>query len=44
MRLFFRSDYGASRLEYPLFPGHPNQPEIVQTYNRLLLQAGDRHG
>lgn len=44
LRLFFRSDYGASRLEYPFYSGHPDQPEITQTYNRLLLQAGDRNG
>ncbi len=44
LRLYFRADYGASRLEYPLFPDHPDQPELAQTYDRLLLQAGDRNG
>ncbi len=44
LRLYFRGDYGATRLAYPLFPDHPEQPEATQDYNRLLLQAGDRHG
>ncbi len=44
LRLYFRNDYGAARLEYPLFPDHPDQPELAQTYDRLLLQAGDRNG
>ncbi len=44
LRLYFRNDYGAARLEYPLFPDHPDQPEPAQTYDRLLLQAGDRNG
>lgn len=41
-RLYFRNDYGLARLEYPLFPHHPYQE--VQSYKRLLLQAGDRSG
>ncbi len=44
LRLYFRNDYGMSRLNYPLFPDHLEQPELEQTYNRLLLQAGDRNG
>lgn len=44
LRLYFRSEYGKARLEYPLFPGHPEQPEEEQSYHRLLLQAGDRNG
>jgi hypothetical protein len=44
LRLYFRGDYGAARLEYPLFPEHPDQPDLDQTYNHLLLQAGDRNG
>jgi len=44
LRLYFRNDYGAARLEYPLFPDHPDQPELAQSYDRLLLQAGDRNG
>lgn len=44
LRLYFRAEYGAARLEYPLFPGHPEQPEVEQSYKRLLLQAGDRNG
>ncbi|MDX9953099.1 MAG: CotH kinase family protein [Anaerolineae bacterium] len=44
LRLYFRAEYGAARLEYPLFPGHPDQPEVEQSYKRLLLQAGDRNG
>ncbi|MEW6238792.1 MAG: CotH kinase family protein [Candidatus Omnitrophota bacterium] len=34
-RLYFRSDYGKARLEYPLFPGNP-----VQRFNQLVLRAG----
>ncbi len=44
LRLYFRGDYGATRLEYPLYPDHPHQPGQAQSYNRLLLQAGDRNG
>lgn len=44
LRLYFRAEYGAARLEYPLFPGHPDQPEVEQSYKRLLLEAGDRNG
>lgn len=39
-RLYFRREYGLSRLEYPLFPIHPEQD--VHSYKRLLLLAGDR--
>ncbi|MFQ5611411.1 MAG: lamin tail domain-containing protein [Anaerolineae bacterium] len=35
LRLFFRGDYGASRLEYPLFADSP-----VERFDTLLLQAG----
>jgi len=41
LRLYFRSEYGAARLEVALFPDHPAQPEQNQTYKRLLLQAGE---
>lgn len=34
-RLFFRSEYGPAKLEYPLFPDSP-----VQTFNTLVLRAG----
>ncbi len=44
LRLYFRAEYGAARLEYPLFPGHPDQPKLEQSYKRLLLQASDRNG
>ncbi len=44
LRLYFRRDYGPGRLTYPLFPEHPEQPEAAQSYNHLLLQAGDRRG
>lgn len=37
LRLYFRNEYGLSRLEVPLFPGIPS-------YKRLLLQAGERSG
>ncbi len=39
-RLYFRREYGLSRLEYPLFPPHPEQD--IHSYKRLLLLAGDR--
>jgi len=42
LRLYFRNEYGAARLEYPLFPSHPYQE--TQSYKRLVLQAGDRSG
>ena len=41
LRLYFRGDYGAARLTHPLFPDHPRLPEREQSYDRLLLQAGD---
>lgn len=41
-RLYFRNEYGLARLETPLFARHPYQD--VQSYKRLLLQAGDRSG
>lgn len=44
LRLYFRSEYGAARLEYQLFAQHPQQPDSQQTYKRLLLQTGDRAG
>ncbi|MGC9468130.1 MAG: CotH kinase family protein, partial [Anaerolineae bacterium] len=49
LRLYFRNEHGASRLEYELFPDHPQQPTAGQpvagqSYKRLLLQAGDRTG
>lgn len=34
-RLYFRSDYGPGRLEYPLFPLTP-----VQRFDQLVLRAG----
>ncbi len=44
LRLYFRSEYNAARLEYRLFAQHPQQPDSAQTYKRLLLQTGDRAG
>ncbi|MGC9394863.1 MAG: CotH kinase family protein [Anaerolineae bacterium] len=44
LRLYFRSEYDAARLEYQLFAQHPQQPDSEQTYKRLLLQTGDRAG
>jgi hypothetical protein len=35
LRLYFRQEYGASRLEYPLFAGSE-----VRTFKRLILHAG----
>jgi hypothetical protein len=34
-RLFFRDEYGADRLEYPLFPDSP-----VKSFDTLILRAG----
>jgi hypothetical protein len=34
-RLFFRSEYGATRLEYPLFPDSP-----VQEFDTFVLRSG----
>jgi hypothetical protein len=34
-RLFFRGDYGATRLDYPLFPDSP-----VDSFNTLVLRGG----
>ncbi len=44
LRLYFRREYNASRLEFRLFASHPQQPDNAQTYKRLLLQGGDRSG
>ena len=38
LRLYLRQEYGATRLEYPLFPDHQQD---IQSYKRLLLQAQD---
>jgi hypothetical protein len=35
LRLYFRQEYGVSRLEYPLFPGSD-----VQSFKRLVLHNG----
>lgn len=35
LRLYFRSDYGPGRLEYPLFPN-----TTVQSFDQLVLRAG----
>lgn len=35
LRLYFRQEYGASRLEYPLFAGNP-----VRSFKRLVLHSG----
>ena len=39
--LYLRRDYGAARLEYPLFTEHQGE---TLSYKRLLLQAGDKSG
>ena len=38
-RLFFRSDYGAPQLAYPIFPNSP-----AQSFNTLILRAGTDRG
>jgi hypothetical protein len=35
LRLFFRGEYGAARLHYPLFPGSP-----VDEFDTLILRSG----
>ncbi|MBN1177699.1 MAG: CotH kinase family protein, partial [Anaerolineae bacterium] len=42
LRLYFRAEYGAARLAFPIFPDHPDQDD--PSYKRLLLLAGDRSG
>jgi hypothetical protein len=39
LRLYFRQEYGLSRLEYPLFAPLPNQPEY-SSVKRLVLHSG----
>ncbi|TKG96629.1 T9SS type A sorting domain-containing protein [Puteibacter caeruleilacunae] len=39
-RLYFRSRYGASRLEYPLFEGHDHGISAVSKFDQLELRAG----
>ncbi len=39
LRLYFRSEYGRSSLNYPLFPGSP-----VTEFKRLLLRPGGHDG
>jgi hypothetical protein len=41
VKLYFRGDYGASRLEYPLFLQHQQD---IQSYKRLLVDAEDKSG
>jgi hypothetical protein len=43
LRLYFRQDYGSSRLEYPLFDEatkRPTAPEQAQSFKRLVLHNG----
>jgi hypothetical protein len=40
MRLYFRSDYGASKLNYPLFSGYEHGVQPVRKFDRLDLRAG----
>lgn len=35
LRLFFKRDYGPTRLEYPIFPGSP-----VESFDTLILRGG----
>ena len=39
-RLYFRSQYGASRLDYPLFADHPYSPGQATSFDRLNLRSG----
>ncbi len=41
LRLYFRKEYGQSRVAAAVFPEHPTQPENGQSYKRFLLQAGE---
>ena len=39
-RLYFRGQYGASKLRYDLFNGHPFSPDQVSVFDRLNLRSG----
>ena len=45
-RLEFKSEYGASRLEYPVFEddGYDYPIEPARSFNKLLLRAGSQDG
>jgi hypothetical protein len=40
LRLYFRQEYGASRLEYPLFSTDDDTHSDVQSFKRLILHNG----
>ncbi|MBX3731158.1 MAG: lamin tail domain-containing protein [Verrucomicrobiae bacterium] len=39
-RLYFRSEYGAAKLRYPLFEGHDSGLTAVQEFDALELRSG----
>lgn len=39
-RLFFKSEYGASKLRFPLFKGHENGIDPVSVFDQVELRAG----
>ncbi len=39
-RLFFRSEYGESKLRYPLFENHPYSTGATDVFDRLNLRSG----
>ncbi|MEM7385466.1 MAG: chitobiase/beta-hexosaminidase C-terminal domain-containing protein, partial [Verrucomicrobiota bacterium] len=40
MRLYFRSEYGKSKLVYPLFEDHPYSDGATDEFDRLQLRSG----
>jgi hypothetical protein len=40
LRLLFKGEYGASRLEYPLFEGDPFCSRAVDTFDTVILRGG----
>jgi hypothetical protein len=44
LRLYFRQEYGASRLEYPLFIGTEGVSSRIQSFKRLVLHNGGQDG
>ena len=39
-RCYFRTRYGASKLRYPLFEGHPYSSKVSETFDVIQLRSG----
>ena len=39
-RCYFRTKYGASKLRYPLFEGHPYSSKVSETFDVIQLRSG----